>query len=313
VVPLHIFWSFLAFLIPLAPHVWWFFHAPVNTLDYLIMSVDKTESNSILGHIVSPVLVVAEFAALLLPAILISRLGLEYSKAGEAAPEEADRSLKFFLAVSVIGPVLVAALVGAVGGGYVKDQWLIAYILPAPALVVVLLLGRQLTVSWKRGAAALYLIALAALVISYPAEREMHYLRDHGRPVDWAPLMPAKPLMKAALSAWNDVRKESGLPPQAPAIVAGGWEAAGVANVLPVRPAWLEHFDPALSPWVSDAMIRKSGILATENMPAGFAARYGLCVAWQKKFQWRNGHGTMGIVVPLTVLLPDGLCHSGSR
>ena len=303
----HIGAAFLVFVLALLPHVWWFFTVPVNTLDYLTMSAEKVEGSA-LGHLTSPLLVLIEFVGLLLPAVLILLRGTTR----ETLEEEnaaVDGALKTYLGAAVLGPVVIAALVGAYGGGSVKDQWLIAYMLAAPAMMVVFALPRNVSLRWKLDGAVFFAACLVLLAVSYPAERLLHYARANGAPVEWAPLMPIEPLKDEALALWNETLARNGQAARPPMIVAGGFEAAGIANTLPVRPAWLEHYDPTISPWVRAEMIRQSGILATEPPPQGFIETYGLCLGGQKTVNWLNGRGQMGRTVALTVLLPGGLCH----
>lgn len=307
----HIAGAFLASVLIFLPHVWWFFTAPMNTVDYFEMSAERTEGSA-LGHLTSPLFVVLEFIAVLLPAALIAMRGVETRSEAGASRTALDRSLRVYLAFVVLGPIAIAAFIGALGGGMVKDQWLIAYLLAAPAYVVLIGLPADVAVRWRKSAAVFYVVALAILVLAYPAERELHYLRANGRPVVWAPLMPAEPLAKAGQALWRKAVAEAGRPDMPLAIVAGGPPGAGVANVTPGRPAWLEHFDLAFSPWITDAALRSKGVLGTEPVPEGFADAHGLCVAATENFDWRNGRGGQGSNVALTVLLPDGLCHRGN-
>ncbi|SOC85286.1 4-amino-4-deoxy-L-arabinose transferase [Ensifer adhaerens] len=305
---LHVLLALLASIIVFLPHVWWFFTAPVNTVDYFRMSAERTEGTA-LGHLLSPLLVFLGAVGVLIPTILIVVRGLDRTGDLRHVDSAVDRSLKVYLGFVVIGPIAISAFIGALGGGLIKDQWLIAYLLPAPALVVMLLVPRGVEVSWRKSAAVFYLVALAILAIAYPAEREAHYLRADGRPVLWAPLMPAEPMAQAAQALWKSAVAKAGRPDMPIRIVAGGPEAAGVANVTPGRPAWFEHFNQGYSPWIKDDMIRSQGILAIDGPPAGFAETHGLCVAAQENFDWRNGRGGQGRNATLTVLLPEALCR----
>lgn len=305
--PLHILLSFAAAVLVFLPHVWWFFTAPLNTVDYFTMSAERTEGTA-LGHLTSPLFVVLEFVAVLLPAALIVLTGLERRPASEPISKGRDRSLRVFLGFTVLGPIAIATFIGALGGGLVKDQWLIAYLLAAPAFVVVFFLPPGVEIAWRLRAVVFFLCSLAVLALAYPAERELHYWRANGKPVLWAPLMPAEPLAAAGQALWRKAVTAAGKPDMPIAIVAGGPDAAGVANVTPGRPAWLEHFDQSFSPWIKDEAIRTKGILALEDPPAGFVEAHGLCVAAKENFDWHNGRGGQGRIAPLTVLLPAGLC-----
>ncbi len=306
---LHIFLAFLVAVAVFLPHVWWFFTAPVNTVDYLRMSAERAEGTT-LGHLISPILVVLGAVGVLIPTTLIAVRGLEKSAVGERVETRVDRSLKVYLGFVVIGPIAISAFIGALGGGLIKDQWLIAYLLAAPALIVLLVVPAGVEVSWRKSAAIFYVVALAILAFAYPAERELHYLRANGKPVLWAPLMPAEAMAKAGQALWREAVTRAGKPDMPLTIVAGGPAGAGVANVTPGRPAWFEHFNQGFSPWITDAILRKQGLLSTEEVPSGFAEAHGLCVAAQENFDWRNGRGGQGRFAPLTVLLPKGMCPS---
>jgi hypothetical protein len=309
--PFHILAAVAVAVAVFLPHVWWFFTAPMNTVDYFRMSAERTEGTA-LGHLTSPILVVLGAAGVLVPVILIAVRGLDHTPGGRTHPV-LDRCLKIFLGFVVLGPVAIAAFIGALGGGLIKDQWMIAYLLPAPALIILMAVPAGAEVAWRKSAAIFYVAALLILAIAYPAERQAHYLRAKpGEPVLWAPLMPAEPMARAGEALWNKTVAAAGKPDMPIAIVAGGPEAAGVANVTPGRPAWFEHYNQGFSPWIKDDDIRRHGILATEPPPAGFAGEHGLCVAAQENFDWRNGRGGQGRLATLTVLLPAELCKPAS-
>lgn len=309
---LHILLALVACIIVFLPHVWWFFTAPMNTVDYFKMSAERTEGSA-LGHLTSPLLVILEVVGVLLPSALIAIRGVERTRdAAVGVDVKLDRSLRVYLSFVVLGPVAIAAFIGALGGGLIKDQWLIAYLLAAPAYVVLLFIPAGLAVSWRKSGAIFFSVVLVILAAAYPAERAAHYLRADGRPVVWAPLMPADTMARAGLDLWQRAVTEAGRPDMPLTIVAGGPPAAGVANVTPGRPAWFEEFNMDFSPWITDEALRSRGLLATRPVPEGFAAAHGLCVAVSENFEWKNGRGGLGRNAALTVLLPDGLCHRGN-
>lgn len=303
----HVLLAFFVCVAVFLPHVWWFFTAPMNTVDYFRMSAERTEGTA-LGHLTSPLLVVLGAVGVLIPTALIAYRGLDEMPEEGRADTAIDQSLKVYLGFVVAGPIAIAAFIGALGGGLIKDQWLIAYLLAAPAFVIMLLVPAGVGVRWRKSAAVFYVVALALLAVAYPLEREAHYWRANGRPVVWAPLMPAEPMAEAGQALWRKAVTQAGKPDMPLGIVAGGPEAAGVANVTPGRPAWFEQFHQGYSPWITDDLIRSQGILATAAVPADFAATHGLCVAVQENFDWRNGRGGQGRIATLTVLLPEGLC-----
>ena len=305
---LHILLAFVVCVATFLPHVWWFFTAPMNTVDYFRMSAERTEGTA-LGHLISPLLVIMGAVGVLIPTFIVAVRGLDHVSAPRRVDSAVDRSLKVYLGFVVIGPIAISAFIGALGGGLIKDQWLIAYVLAAPALVVMLVVPNGVEVTWRKSAAIFYVACLVVLAIAYPVEREAHYWRANGRPVLWAPLMPAEPMAEAGQALWHKAVSAAGQPDMPIRIVAGGPEAAGVANVTPGRPAWFEHFHQGYSPWVTDELIRNQGILATEEVPVDYPAAHGLCVAAQENFDWRNGRGGQGRIATLTVLLPEALCH----
>ncbi len=305
---LHVLLAFVASVVVFLPHVYWFFTAPMNTVDYFRMSAERTEGTA-LGHLTSPLLVILGAVAVLIPTALIAVRGLDFVSEPRRFDSSVDRSLKVYLGFVVGGPIAIAAFIGALGGGLIKDQWLIAYLLAAPAMVVMLIVPHGVDVAWRKSAAIFYIVCLVVLAIAYPVERQAHYWRSNGGPVLWAPLMPAEPMAEAGQVLWRKAVTAAGKPEMPIQIVAGGPEAAGVANVTPGRPAWFEHYNKGYSPWITDALIRSQGILATEEVPAGYPEANGLCVAAQENFDWRNGRGGQGRIATLTVLLPEGLCR----
>ncbi|HWU63334.1 MAG TPA: glycosyltransferase family 39 protein [Ensifer sp.] len=305
---LHVLAAFAVCVLVFLPHVWWFYTAPMNTVDYFRMSAERTEGTA-LGHLVSPLLVILGAVGVLIPTALVALRGLDHTSAPRRVDSAIDRSLKVYLGFVVIGPIAISAFIGALGGGLIKDQWLIAYLLAAPALVVLLVVPHGVDVSWRKSAAIFYIAVLIILAISYPVERQAHYWRANGRPVLWAPLMPAEPMAEAGQALWRKAVTAAGKPDMPIGIVAGGPEAAGVANVTPGRPAWFEHFNKGYSPWITDDLVRSQGILATDAVPPDYPVAHGLCVAAQENFDWRNGRGGQGRIATLTVLLPEGLCR----
>ncbi len=308
--PLHIALSLAVSLIVFSPHLWWLFHAPVTTLDYLEVSAEKTVGASLWGHLFSPAVLLLECAGLLLPAALFARFGTIKAELTADVDPKTDVAFLKFLGFSTMGPLLLTAAIGAYGGGMVKDQWLIAFMLAPPAFVVVFLLKSSARARLKPSAAYLYAFMLLVLAAAYPAEREWHYWRSGEGPEAWAPLMPIEPLRDMALQTWHDAQQRAGLPSAPPAIIAGSGEAAGIAATLIPRAAWLERFDNRLAPWVTDDDIRTYGLVATEDVPEGFDTRYGLCIAEKLDYTWLNGRGRMGRPLTLTVLLPESACKN---
>jgi 4-amino-4-deoxy-L-arabinose transferase-like glycosyltransferase len=301
--------SFAVFLLCVSPHVWWFFHAPLNTMGYMEMSLER-DTGAWYGHIISPILVILNGIAVLLPTLLFVLFGFDRRAVATDAGRVNDNGMTRYLGFAVLGPVLFAACVGLITGGMVKDQWLIAFLLPAPALLVLYFLPKGCEICWQHRAVPLYLVALAILVAAYPAEREIHYLRSRDGADNWSPLMPGHLLADAAQQTWTKSLAVNGEPERKVPIIAGQMEAAAAASLIPGRPAWLENFETRMSPWISDSMISKNGLLALEPPPAGFVEAHNLCEAGRRDFNWLNGRGRPGQLITITVWLPSGQCRA---
>ena len=302
--------AIVVFAVALSPHLWWYLGARDDINAYMEMSLGR-DTGSWIRHVYNPPLVAVTVAGILLPAFLFLRFGFARTQAEELRAPADDRALTQILLAATFGPMLISAVIGAVTGGLIKDQWLISYFFSAPAALVMLLVPARVELRWNRGGARLFTVALAVLMIAYPFERLRRYIAPGPNgPIAWSPLMPPQPLADAAYGVWRDARQQAGLPDAVPAIVAGGIPAATAVNLMTGRPAWLEHFDPALSPWVTAAMISGQGVLGIGEVPAGFTERYGLCRAAVTDYDWQNGWGEVASRVTITALLPQGQCRN---
>ncbi|MGV8936788.1 MAG: glycosyltransferase family 39 protein [Allorhizobium sp.] len=306
--PLYLGLAFVAFCLSLGPHLWWFLHSESAVEGYIAMSLGR-DSGTWLRHIYNPPLVVLTTVGVLLPAYLFLRFGFDRT-ASSTMRDDDDRGLTKILVAAVAGPVLASALIGAVTGGLIKDHWLIAYLLAAPAAMMMVMVAPDTQLQWTKAAGRLFALILAVLVIVYPAERQRTYLFNKIQPAGWSPLMPVEPLADAASAFWRDTLRNAGLPDVTATVVAGGIPAATATNLMDGRPAWLEKFETVLSPWVTADMLSQNGALAIGPVADGFIEEYRLCIAATMVYDWRNGKGEIANHLPMTVLLPQGRCRN---
>lgn len=251
-------------------------------------------------------------AVAILPAIAI-RFGTE-GRGGAAADTVRAGKLKSLFGAALIGPVLIVAAIAAATGVMIKDHWLIVHFLFLPGWLLLAMRRGDADLAWTPRGNAFVLACVAVLALVYPVERLSHYWFADGRPVAWAPLMPAAPLADAARATWRDALAAAELPADTPIPVAGGTAAAAVVgNVLPERPSWFELLDPAKSPWVDRDMLRRHGLLVIGMAGAERLDGLGLCALAGRDYMWPNGRGGEGATVRIEAFLPApaGGCKTG--
>lgn len=251
-------------------------------------------------------------AVAILPALAI-RFGIEGS-GGSATDAVRARKLKSLFGAALIGPVLIVAGIAAATGVMIKDHWLIVHFLFLPGWLLLAMKGGEAELAWNARGNAFVLACVAVLALVYPLERLSRYWFADGRPVVWAPLMPAAPLAGAARETWREALAAAGMPADTPIPVAGGGVAAAtVANVLPERPSWFEQLDPAKSPWVDRDLLRRHGLLVIGMEGAGRLDGLGLCRLASRDYMWPNGRGGEGDTVHIEAFLPApaGGCPAG--
>ncbi|MEL6920165.1 MAG: glycosyltransferase family 39 protein [Pseudomonadota bacterium] len=225
-------------------------------------------------------------------------------------PEDADRkrNLLQFLGAAAVGSHAVILGIVFANGTVIKDHWLMASLMTVPPFLCLLTYRNALDATLTRFGALIVPVWLAGLLAAYPLERYIKLeTAEPERPFAWYPVMPSEPLIADAVEYWERTRStfpDAGLP-LAPAVVAGGYDAALIANQYPGRPAWLERFSTAKSPWVSGFDITGSGVLAIGRAPDDFLDQHKVCQAYTETVGWKNVRGQKARTITLSVLLPS--------
>ena len=296
-------------LLLIAPNLHWLW----QSMDAAQASVARHSGLRLGGwaeRIVSPLSVLSVTVAVAILPFLAIRFGV--IETGSSPQDDARiRTLKGLFGAALFGPILFVIALGIVSGLMIKDHWLIVNFLFLPAWLVLQLHGRAQSLIWTKLGSLFLFASILVIGALYPLERASHYWFANGQPVAWMPLMPAQPLADAVQQTWDDGLSSAGMAQQPVSIVGGGVAAAAVANVLPARPAWFEHLDPLLSPWISDEMLKEKGIVVVGDaeVNASHLKTLGLCVVASRTYDWLNGRGTMGMKVLIVVYLPNQHCQ----
>lgn len=290
----------------IAPNLLWLLNSPDMAQEGMTANA-RLRAGGWTERILSPLSVLGvTLAVSILPAIAVVR-GMRGD--GASGEDERLRKLQAMFGAALFGPVAAVLVIAVATGVMIKDHWLIVNFLFIPPWLLLRVRGSQREIAWTRSGTAFVLASAAVIALIYPLERQSHYWFADGKPVSWAPLMPAEPLAEAAKATWVAGLQVAGMPEATPVPVIGGnvW-AAAAANVLPERPAWYEHLNPSLSPWVSDEDLARHGILV---IGAGNTARLrtlGLCPLAVEDYDWANGRGTEGTTVHIEAFLPMASC-----
>lgn len=258
-------------------------------------------------RILSPLSVIGvTIAAAILP-FIATRFGV-VAIGQSLTKDQRIQTLKGLFAAAFLGPVFFVILLGVASGLMIKDHWLIVNFLFLPPWLILQLHGNAQHLAWTKQGSVFWFGAVLAIASLYPLERASHYWFANGEPVAWMPLMPAQPLADTVQRVWDDGLHNAGMSKRPIAIVGGGVAAAAVANVLPARPAWFEHLDPLLSPWISDEILKEQGIVVVGEADASRLEGLGLCVVASRTYDWLNGRGIMGTKIQVTAYLPNQNC-----
>jgi len=297
-------------LVLLTPNILWLLNSP-DVAEYSMAANARLHMGGWLQRVLSPLSVIGvTLAVSILPAVAVL-FGL---KAEDAAVDDGVRvaKLRALFGASLFGPIAAVILIAIATGVMIKDHWLIVNFLFIPGWLLLRLAGDRARITWSNRGAAFVLVTIAIIAFVYPLERWSHYWFAAGRPVVWAPLMPAEPLAGAVKATWIEGLRAAGLPETTPIPVVGGnASAAGVANVLPERPAWYEHLSPALSPWVTSAMLKRDGIVVVGPGNTAPLRALGLCRMASTDYRWANGRGLEAVTAHIEVFLPAGDCPIG--
>lgn len=295
---------FMAILI--APNLLWLLGSPDMAQEGMAANA-RLRTGGLVERILSPLSVIGvTLAVSILPAIAVIR-GMRGE--GEATRDERSRKLRGLFGAALFGPIVVVLVIALATGVMMKDHWLIVNFLFIPPWLLLWVHGSRSDVSWTNSGTAFVLVSVAVIALVYPLERMSHYWFADGKPVSWAPLMPAEPLAEAAKVTWVAGLEAAGMPATTPISVIGGnvW-AAAAANVLPERPAWYEYLNSNLSPWVTDEVLAQQGILVVGAGNTTRLTELGLCRLASTDYAWANGRGTEGTTVRIEAFLPVQPC-----
>lgn len=296
-------------LILLTPNALWLLNSP-DVAEHSMAANDRLHMGGWLQRVLSPLSVIGvTLAVSILPAVAVL-LGL---KAEEAASDDGVRmaKLRALFGASLFGPLAAVVVIGIATGVMIKDHWLIANFLFIPGWLLLRLAGDRAKVTWSNRGAVFVVMATAIIASVYPLERLLYY-RLAAEPVAWAPLLRADALADVVKAKWIEGLRAAGLPETTPIPVVGGngW-AAIVANVLPERPAWYEHLDPALSPWVSSDMLRRDGIVVVGPDDTASLRALGLCRMASTDYHFADTPDLDAMIAHIEVFLPTDDCPNG--
>jgi hypothetical protein len=243
----------LAFLIVIAPNLWWLVHHEFMPFQY-VDSRARTATRWY-QYLVFPLQWTASQALVLLPTAAV--LALLYRRGDARAPTDAatkDAEMKAFqrrfIAALALGPFLVTTAVAAPLGRLAIAMW--GYPLWSFVPLAVLVWFPPLLEPQRlRRFAAAVVVVLVAFPLAYAAvEVGEPFLREREK----ATQFPGQAVAAAITRAWHDAYGT-------PLVYAAGTEFA-VNNVVvysPDRPHVIVHGDPKLSPWIDINDVRRRG------------------------------------------------------
>jgi 4-amino-4-deoxy-L-arabinose transferase-like glycosyltransferase len=253
-------------LLLLAPHLWWLTRHGFAPVLYPV--AEARPSARLVSRIVEPLhfvnaQLVKILPALGLAALLCWRAGRPDGTA--ARPAAFDRR---FVAVMALGPLATALALSMAGGLSFHNNWgyplwslaglfVVTNLAPAPAAASV----RRFAIAWCCWAALLPLYC-AAVLASAPYLEAAGWAEAVGRLGRSTlyqmvyPAFPAAEMAQTLTAAW---RAKVGTPLR---IVGGStWMSGTIGFHSPDRPSVLIDGNRATSPWISDAELRRDGIL----------------------------------------------------
>ncbi|WP_225768584.1 glycosyltransferase family 39 protein [Inquilinus sp. Marseille-Q2685] len=281
-----------AFLLVIAPHLLWLAQNDFSTLGYLAERSDGTLVGPA-GHLIAPLAFLGDQVFAIAPMLLAAAIGLTPLGRDRIAVllHLARRRLRSpagcYLAFVYMVPIAALAFASAATGIRIRTMWGMSFVLAAPPLLALLLPALAATglsaPRFRTAASALattFVIGFAALMLVKPGLS--------GRPNIMNLDGPA--LSAAAEALW---RKSQ---PGAPETVIGTIPEAGTVSLYgTARPQVFEDADPALSPWVDQGRLLRSGaVYASRREPVPGRPIAGLCPQDVTAFAWpaRTALGT---------------------
>lgn len=281
-----------AFLLVIAPHLLWLAQNDFSTLGYLAERSDSTLAGPA-GHLIGPLAFLGDQAFAIAPMLLAAAIGLtplgrdRISVLLHLACQRLRSPAGFYLAFVYLVPIAALAFGSAATGIRIRTMWGMSFVLAAPPLLALLLPALAATgfssPRFRAAAVALattFMIGFAALMLVKPGLS--------GRPNIMNLDGPA--LSAAAEALWRESQ------PGAPETVVGTIPEAGTISLYgTARPQVFEDADPALSPWVDqDRLLRSGAVYASRREPVPGRPIAGLCPRDVTAFAWpaRTALGT---------------------
>jgi 4-amino-4-deoxy-L-arabinose transferase-like glycosyltransferase len=288
----------------LLPHLFWLVDNLAIVERYVMGRIQSVTSPWF--HLIGPLAVVGLAIGLaILPGV--------YAVFAPVAPvAEADdpavKRLAWLLGAASIGPFVIGMIIAGAEGTVLKDQWFMANFFFLPAfLQLVLQKSRRDQMQWHWYSDWVFVAIMIVSLAGYPGARIANYLGWKDATF-WYMTMPMQPLAERGLSLWRQAMRDHGITGhEAPEIVIGAIEAAGVTPFLPGRPHWMENGNSALSPWVNQAMLADHGALVVQ-WAGRKLVHTPLCVGATVPFAWLDTAGVERSKLQLTVLLPATSC-----
>lgn len=253
----------LAFLVVLAPHLWWLVEHDFLPLRYV--DARAVTAARWFQYFVFPFRWTASQVLYLLPAlalIAIARVGARRS----VARDDGDFARRYVTALA-IGPFAVVTVVAAVLGRLPVALWGYPLWCFTPLAAVMWFGATAEPARIARFARALILLFVAWPVIYAASELFEPFVRDRPK----ATQFPGRAVAEAITRAWRErtnaplvyvgqvARSSPG---------AGEFAANNVAVYSPDRPHVIVHGDPGLSPWIDRAdLARRGAVLVWEQGP----------------------------------------------
>jgi hypothetical protein len=250
----------VTFLIVLAPHLWWLVEADFPPFRYV--EARAVAATHWYQYVTFPLQWIAGQAFFLLPAIGLLALVLPFRDEGIKSQGEAFA--RRYVTALALGPFAVTTVAALALGRLPIAMWGFALwsFAPLAALIWMAPDARRFT-AFARG----FIVVFLGMPVLYGAvELFEPFVRDRPK----ATQFPGKLLAETITRQW---REKTG----SPLVYVGGAEvgtgpgefaANNVAVYAPDRPHVIVHGNPALSPWIDMADVRRRGaVLVWEPWP----------------------------------------------
>jgi 4-amino-4-deoxy-L-arabinose transferase-like glycosyltransferase len=278
-----------ACLLVVAPHLLWLAQNDFTTLSYLAARSDDTLTGPA-GHLIGPLTFLGDQAFAVAPMLLAAAIGLSplgrqrIAALLHLARQRLGSPAGVYLAFVYLVPIAVLALASAATGIRIRTMWGMSFVLAAPPLLALLLPALGLAASRFRIAALTlapaFAIGFVVLMLVKPGLTGKPNIMNLDGPA----------LSAAAEALWRTSQ------PGTPETVIGTIPEAGTVSLYgAARPQVFEDADPALSPWVDqDRLLRSGAVYASRRVPLPGRPIAGLCPQDVTAYAWpaRTAFGT---------------------